>query len=78
MPVDAKPLFRPEVLRPRLAAFPLPPTVKIASERLDRWGEMLASGRADQFKESELLPEFLTDIFGGLLGYISAVDGPDR
>ncbi|MEW4570108.1 DNA methyltransferase [Tautonia sp. JC769] len=39
---------------------------------------MVSSGRADAFKESELLPEFLGDIFCGLLGYSSAVEGKDR
>jgi len=29
-----------------------------------------ASGRADEFKETALLPDFLTDIFCGLLGYV--------
>ena len=29
----------------------------------------LASGRADEFKETALLPDFLSDIFCGLLGY---------
>ena len=28
---------------------------------------MLASGRADEFNEKELLPDFLSDIFRGVL-----------
>ena len=39
---------------------------------------MLATGRADDFKEQELLPDFLTDIFRGVLGYSRAVDTKDR
>jgi hypothetical protein len=31
--------------------------------------ELITSGRADTFKETALLPDFLTDIFCGLLGY---------
>ena len=37
--------------------------------RLQHWTDLIASGRADAFKETALLPEFLTDIFLGLLGY---------
>ena len=36
---------------------------------------MLASGRANQFKEQELLADFLTDFFAGLLGYTRPADG---
>lgn len=78
MPVEAKPLFRPDVLRPQLAAFRLPERVEHHREKLTHWGEMLASGRADAFKEQELLPDFLTDIFCGLLGYARAVDNKER
>jgi hypothetical protein len=37
--------------------------------KLLHWADLITSGRADALKESELLPDFLTDIFGGLLGY---------
>lgn len=76
MPVESKPLFRPDVLRPRLQAFRLPERVEGEREKLDRWGKMLASGRADGYKEQELLPDFLADVFCGVLGYSRAVDNP--
>jgi hypothetical protein len=78
VPVEAKPLFRPEVVRPLLAGFRLPQAMEPARERVSKWAEMLSSGRADQFKETEILPEFLGDIFCRLLGYVSAVESSDR
>ena len=77
MPVEAKPLFRPDVLRTHLAAFELSAHVGECRPQLEHWAEMLASGRADKFKEQEILPDFLTDFFVGLLGYTRpADDGP--
>ena len=75
VPVNPKPLFRPEVVRPRLAALVLPSG---ASATLARWGEMLASGRADAFNEKELLPDFLSDIFGGSWATTRAVNDGRR
>ena len=75
MPVEAKPLFRPEVVRPRLVGFRL---AEKATETIARWAEMIASGRADKFNEKELLPDFLADVFCGVLGYSRAVDAGDR
>ncbi|HUY36981.1 MAG TPA: N-6 DNA methylase [Pirellulales bacterium] len=75
MPVEAKPLFRPDVLRTHLAAFELPARVAEHRGQLSRWADLLASGRADQFKEQELLADFLTDFFAGILGYARPADG---
>lgn len=33
-----------------------------------RWAELLASGRADAHKETQLLPDFLANFFYALLG----------
>lgn len=74
MPVEAKPLFRPDVLRPYLKSFRLPERIEKERQKLAHWGEMLSTGRADAFKEQELLPDFLTDVFCGILGYSRAVD----
>ncbi len=41
------------------------------------FGQLIASGRADEFKETALLPDFLTDIFCGLLGYSGPAQAPD-
>lgn len=78
MPVEARPLFRPDVLRPHLAVFPLPPHVEGLRHSLEHWAELLASGKADDFKEQELLPDFLTDFFCGILGYTRPADGGKR
>src|SRR5689334_9029181 len=66
MPVEAKPLFRPDVLRPHLSAFYLPP---VDSAKLSHWANLISSGRVDSFGEQEILPDFLSDFFVGLLGY---------
>ncbi|MGO9917529.1 MAG: Eco57I restriction-modification methylase domain-containing protein, partial [Isosphaeraceae bacterium] len=78
MPVEAKPLFRPDVLRPRLAGFDLPGDMRGMRETFGRWAELLWSSQADTLKEQELLPDFLTDVFCGILGYNRAVDNKDR
>lgn len=78
MPVEAKPLFRPDVLRPYLATFALPDHVASSRPKLLDWAELLASGQADKFKEQEILHDFLTDFFCELLGYTRPVDGGDR
>jgi hypothetical protein len=78
VPVEAKPLFRPDVLRPRLAGFDLHGDVAAMRETLGRWAGLLWSPQADALKEQELLPDFLTDVFCGILGYSRAVDNKDR
>jgi hypothetical protein len=60
MPVDAKPLFRPDVLRTHLGAFPLPGHVDAFRPKLAQGAALLSSGRANTFKEQEILPGFLT------------------
>ena len=78
MPVEAKPLFRPDVLRPYLMAFQLPAHVPGFRPKLADWAELISSGRADSFKEQEILPDFLTDFFCTLLGYTRPADGGER
>jgi hypothetical protein len=78
LPLEAKPLFRPDVLRTHLAAFASPDRVAAAAPKLRHWAELFASRRADSFKEQELLPDFLTDFFCGLLGYARPADGQPR
>lgn len=69
MAVETKPLFSPELVRQQVHHFTLPDAVEAARPRLQHWADLIASGKADTFKETALLPEFLTDIFGQLLGY---------
>jgi hypothetical protein len=44
---------------------------------LQHWARLIASGRADDFKETALLPDFLADIICGLLGCTGPVDPAD-
>ena len=78
MPIEAKPLFRPDVLRTHLAAFELPAHVDAFRPKLAHWAELLASGKANTFTEQEILPDFLTDFFVTLLGYARPADGGSR
>ncbi len=78
MPVEAKPLFRPDVLRPHLTGFPLPGDSAAIRETFARWTGLLWSPQAETLNEQELLPDFLTDVFCQILGYTRAVDNKDR
>ena len=71
MPAEAKPLFRPDVLRAHLAAFSLPASVDASRPKLAHWADLLSSDNARALKEQEILPDFLTDFFCELLGYTS-------
>jgi hypothetical protein len=77
VPVEAKPLFRPDVLRPQLAGFRLPDRTAELRLILGRWAELLGSTQADSLKEQEILPDFLSDVFCQVLGYTRAVDNRD-
>src|ERR1022692_4437492 len=77
MALESKPLFHPEVLRQQVRAFSLPERVGDWLPKLQHWAGLIASGRADDFKETALLPDFLTDIFCGLLGYTGPAESPD-
>src|ERR1035441_2842981 len=77
MALESKPLFHPEVLRQQVRAFSLPESVGDWQPKLQHWAGLIASGRADDFKETALLPDFLTDIFCGLLGYTGPAESPD-
>jgi hypothetical protein len=56
----------------------LPDSVDVAAPKLSHWAELLSSRRADSFKEQEILPDFLTDCFCGVLGYTRPADGQRR
>src|ERR1051326_941984 len=70
MPTDAKPLFRRDALRSKLAAFSLPTMAAAARPKLNGWADFLSSKAADKMKETELIGDFIRDVFGELLGYI--------
>ncbi|NUQ66013.1 MAG: hypothetical protein HUU20_26430 [Pirellulales bacterium] len=69
MPVERKPLFRPDVLRVHLAGFRLPANVESCRPNLQRWAELVASGHIDSFKEQEVLADLLTDVFCNYSAY---------
>ncbi len=57
MPVEAKPLFRREVLRPHLLGFHPPGDDDAMREIIARWSGFLWSPHADTLKERELLQQ---------------------
>jgi len=77
MALESKPLFHPEVLRQHVRAFNLPQDVADWQPKLQHWAGLIASGRADDFKETALLPDFFADIFCGLLGYAGPAETAD-
>ena len=77
MALESKPLFHPEVIRQQVRAFNLPERAGDWQPKLQHWAGLIASGRADDFKETALLPDFLTDIFCGLLGYTGPAASAD-
>jgi hypothetical protein len=77
MPTPPKPLFRPEALRPKLVAFAVPPAAAAARVKLAHWAKLLTSRQADHLKETELLGDFLRDVFVDLLGYTGPADGAE-
>lgn len=70
MAVDVKPLFRPEAIRPHLQKFHEPDRIALAGTKLASWAKLLASKAGANRKETELLGEFLRDVFVDALGYV--------
>jgi len=78
VPVEAKPIFRPDVIRLPILGFSLPEQVAGCRPKLEKWAEIIATGTVDAHKEQEILGDFLNDVFCELLGYTRAVDNPKR
>ena len=79
MPVEAKPLFRPDVVARRTRGFVLPERVEAAGGQLRNWAALVGlREKREQYGEQELLPDFLSDVFGGVLGYIGPASGEAR
>lgn len=78
MPVESKPLFRPDALRPYLSTFVLSSQDIANREKILKWAELLHSPKGHTFREQELLPDFITDVFCSLLGYTRPADSPER
>jgi len=77
MALESKPLFHPEVLRQPVRSFNLPEQTAAWQPKLQHWADLITSGRAEDFKETTLLPDFLTGIFCGLLGHTGPAESPD-
>ena len=77
MALESKPLFHPEVPRQQVRSFNLAEQTGAWQPKLQHWADLISSRRADHFKETALLPDFLTDIFCGLLGYTEPVKAAD-
>ncbi len=55
------------------------PTPALASRpRLGHWAKLLGSKAAEEMKETELLADFIRDVFGDVLGYTGPAGGSDR
>ena len=52
MPVEAKPIFRPDVIRLPILGFSLPESVLQRRPKLEKWAEIIASGSVDAHKEA--------------------------
>jgi hypothetical protein len=78
VPVEAKPIFRPDVVRLPLLGFSLPEQVAQRREKLKKWAEIISSGSVDAHKVQEILGDFINDVFCELLGYTRAVDNLKR
>ena len=68
MPADTKPLFRPEAVRPKVRQFLMPTAALDGRARVVEWAQKLA-GKKLKEKETELLPNFLTDVFECITRY---------
>jgi hypothetical protein len=74
MPAEVKPLFRADALRPRLAGYALPVPVENSCEKLKHWVDLFGAARP-RFNETELLADFISLVFGEILGYVGPAAG---
>jgi hypothetical protein len=75
MPIELTPLFRPEVLRSRLEVLSSDELAPERREIIARWVALLSSTHGGGLKETELLPEFISDVFHRVLGYSGPTSG---
>ena len=78
MPIQAKPLFRADVLKPKLDAFRLPSAIVAKRQAVTKWRDLIGTAKIDKYKETEILPDFISELFQDVLGYHSLVQNPDR
>ena len=60
-----------------MRAFSLPERVAEWQPKLQHWAGLIASGRADDFKETAHLPDIHTHNICGLLGYTGPAEAAD-
>ena len=78
MPTEIKPLFHPEADDvPKLKGFVLPTLSESASRKLATGRSCSARRQAEAMKETELLGDFIADVFVHLLGYTGPARGAD-
>ena len=65
------PMYSASILRASSPAVSMP-------RKLKQWAQLIASDGIDQFREQQLLADFLGDVFCGLLGYRRPADDPQR
>jgi methylase of polypeptide subunit release factors len=75
MPVEPTPLFRQEVLRSRVGTLSPDELAPERREVIARWVALLSSVHGGGLKETELLPEFFSDVFHRVLGYSGPTGG---
>lgn len=76
MPTEIKPLFRPDALRSKWKGFAVPVLSDSAGRKLANWSALLGSKQAEYRKETELLADFIRDVFVDLLGYLPPPAAP--
>ena len=54
MPLEARPLFRPDALRKHLAYFNLSEAVKKLRPELEKWAELIDSKQIEELGEKEI------------------------
>lgn len=68
-------LFHRKTLLTAMAAFRFPEDLEERAKGVRRWRVALASGTVHEAKETSLHGDFLRDVFQGLLGYRSLIQG---
>jgi hypothetical protein len=62
--MQAKPLFRADILKPKLDAFN-PAEFERKRRTLLKWRNLIASDKFDRVKETEILPDFISEVLQG-------------
>ena len=72
------PLFQPKVLQNALARFDAAQIPHLAQKQaiVAKWQQAIAAGKLEQAGEVALHGDFLSDVFGAVLGYVRLTDGP--